>query len=387
MRNLDGSRRAGCDNILKKTSGVFKNVHLNRLFGIILSCLLVFVSVVSSPVYVDAASHSTFPIMSFTSEERALQNEVLLSAPEAVIDQQIQKDLQSYQQGSSFSLLSYLYYVPEERNQGHIGNCWVWAGTGCMEIALNVQLGIMDRLSVQYLDSLYSDGSGDDWAGNGGTAADFADFYDDQQMIISWANINAYYQDYNSDDSAAVDASEIATNSSYLLDSVDYAQIRTYDVGQETAIMKIKNVLNQNKGVFFAFYLANDEDWNEFYDFWDDESESSIWDYGFSDGEDWDDEEGGGHAVLCVGYDDTDPDPANHYWIMLNSWGVTPERPNGLFRVSMYYDYDAVDADGSYNTEWWTIKPEYLGTVQKGVDVAPSTSDYYHPMNMIPASW
>ena len=33
-----------------------------------------------------------------------------------------------------------------------------------MEIALDVQLGIKDRLSIQYFDSLYNNGEGEDWA-------------------------------------------------------------------------------------------------------------------------------------------------------------------------------------------------------------------------------
>jgi len=387
MRKCHPDSRLQCGNIRKGTSNIMKDTRFNRFLGIVLSCLFVFSSLVSSPAYVDAAPDAAYPVMKFTSEERALQNEILLAAPEAVVDEQIQKDLESYQQGNSFSLLSRIYYIPEERNQGHVGNCWVWAGTGVMEIALNVQLGITDRLSIQYLDSLYNGGSGDEWAGNGGYASSFADFYDEQQMIISWDNINAYYQDYNSDDSAAIDAGEIATNSGYLLESVDYAQIKTHGVGQQAAIMNIKNILNQDKGVFFSFYLANDNDWNQFYDFWNEESEDFIWNYGFSDGEDWDDEEGAGHAVLCVGYDDSDPDPANHYWIMLNSWGNNQGRPNGLFRVSMYYDYDVADSDGSYNTQWGTIDPTYLGAIQQGIEEASENSDFINSKVVTPAGW
>lgn len=30
---------------------------------------------------------------------------------------------------------------------------------------------------------------------------------------------------------------------------------------------------------------------------------------------------------------------ANHYWIVLNSWGTTTNRPKGIFRVKMYANY------------------------------------------------
>ncbi|MDD4923820.1 MAG: C1 family peptidase [Dehalococcoidales bacterium] len=359
----------------------------NRLLAVFLSFLFVLCSVFSSSVAIDAASVNSYPIMPITQQEKALQSELFLSVPEAIIDRQIQKELQSYETGNSFNLLSHLYYVPEERNQGRIGNCWVWAGTGCMEIALNVQLGITDRLSIQYFDSLYNDGFGDDWAGNGGTAAQFADFYDAHQMIISWSNINAYYQDYNAGNNATISSEKIAENSGYLIDSVDYGLIRTHRVGEDTAITRIKNILNQDKGIFFAFYLADDEDWRQFYDFWKYEPESSIWNQGFSDGKEWNNEEGGGHAVLCVGYDDSDPDPANHYWIMLNSWGVNDGRPDGLFRVSMYNDYDDADSDGGYNSYWWTVEPDYLGAVQRGIDTLPGISGHNNPKDAVPAIW
>ncbi len=257
-------------------NGMFNKIFHNRLFSFVLCLLFIFISVSAMPLNIEAASVNNYPVMHISQQEKALQNELFLSAPKAVIDRQIQKELQSFQSGNSFSLLSHLYYIPEERDQGYIGNCWVWAGTGCMEIALNVQLGITDRLSIQYLDSLYNNGEGDDWAGNGGFASSFADFYDEHQFIISWDNINAYYQDYNSVDRAAVSADNIATNSGYLLESVDYAQIRTHRVGEDSAIMAIKNILNQNMGIFFAFYLTDDEDWRQFYDFWKYEPESSV---------------------------------------------------------------------------------------------------------------
>jgi hypothetical protein len=87
---------------------------------------------------------------------------------------------------------------------------------------------------------VFNNGEGEDWAGNGGHASWFADFYNENQFIVSWSNINAFYQDYEGGDSAAVSADEIATNSGYLLESVDYGIVDTFDVNEDTAIMKIK---------------------------------------------------------------------------------------------------------------------------------------------------
>jgi hypothetical protein len=52
-----------------------------------------------------------------------------------------------------------------------------------------------------------------------------------------------------------------------------------------------------------------------------------------------------------VGYDISDPN--NPYWIMLNSWGPTSGRPDGLFRVSMNMNYN------SSNFQWETLQNIY----------------------------
>ena len=361
----------------------------NRLRLIALSFLIVS-SFVPSHSYIYAASSPAYPVMRFTAEERELQNEILLNAPEAVIDEQIQKDLQTNLQGSALSLLSRISYIPAQRAQGNNGNCWVWAGTGVMEIALNVQLGITDRLSIQYLDSNYNGGSGLNWAGNGGTASKFANFYNSQKIIIPWSNTNAYYQDYSSTTAAAVPASAISTLPNYPLTSVTSAIIQTYGIGNAATILNIKNILNQNKGIYFGFYLANSTDWNQFKNFWSTQPESTIWNYGFSDGKIYNDTTGGGHAVLCVGYDDSDPDPSKHYWIMLNSWGITAGRPNGLFRIPMEYNYNVADSTGGYNTAWWTITPIYsipVPMVSKMPSVPSVPSAFINPKDKVPGYW
>jgi len=259
-----------------------------------------------------------------------------------------------------------------------------------MEIALNVQRGITDRLSIQYLVSNYNNGSGSNWAGNGGTASEFANFYDSKKIIIPWSNLNANYQDYYSTSGSSVPASAISTIPNYPLTSVTTARIQTYGVGTASAILNIKTILNQNKGIYFGFYLANSADWSQFKNFWNTQPESTIWNYGFSDGKVYNSVTGGGHAVLCVGYDDSDPDPSKHYWIMLNSWGTTAGRPNGLFRIPMEYNYNVADSTGSYNTAWWTITPTYsipVPMASKMLSVPSVPSAFINPKDKVPGYW
>jgi hypothetical protein len=255
-----------------------------------------------------------------------------------------------------------------------------------MEIALNAQRGITDRLSIQYLDSNYSGPAG--WAGNGGTASEFANFYNSQKIIIPWSNTNAYYQDFYSTTAPAVPASAISTVPNYPLTSVTAERIQTYGVSTASAILNIKTILNQNKGIYFGFYLANSADWNQFKSFWATQPESTIWNYGFSDGKIYNETTGGGHAVLCVGYDDSDPDPNKHYWIMLNSWGITAGRPNGLFRIPMEYNYNVADSTGDHNTAWWTITPTYsMPMVTKMPSVPSVPSAFINPKDKVPCFW
>ena len=89
------------------------------------------------------------------------------------------------------NLLPYLDYNALQRDQNPTGNCWVWVGTGLMEITHQVKDGIRDPLSIQYFDSTYHGGAGLTWAGNGGTLANFVDFYQQQKIAIPASNANA----------------------------------------------------------------------------------------------------------------------------------------------------------------------------------------------------
>jgi hypothetical protein len=107
--------------------------------------------------------------------------------------------------------------------------------------------------------------------------------------------------------------------------------------------------------VFFAFFLPTNEEWRKFFRFWAYQPESSVIELDYACGKEY--KEGGGHAVLCVGYDDTDP--LNGYWIMLNSWGASSNRPAGLFRVRMDMNYDCQYPGVGQAFYWQTLDISY----------------------------
>ncbi len=281
----------------------------------------------------------------------------------------------------SFSLLDYLEYSPSERDQGHCGNCWVWAGTGIMEVALNLENGIRDRLSIQYFNSNYHGGTGD-WAGNGGDLPWFADFYAETGMAIPWSNTNAYWQDGNLGYDAShtsVPADTISAPPHYSISHAESQLVPTWETGESAAITNIKAVLRQGRAMQFGFYLA---DWQPFFNFWSNQPETDIWEPEVADGGTWTWDDLGGHGVLCVGYNDS-PGEDNDYWIMLNSWGTTEGRPNGLFRVDMHLNYDCqfqVPGEGwYYNFDWQTLDIDFscygFGDPQRGTKLCVDTAE------------
>lgn len=348
-----------------------------RMFLLLLLCIMLQLPVLSTVWPASAAMESAqpqnfyaftdngttlkYPVMPQSPEQKKAEALQILMAPLAPVDGQAQMlSTEGNGQGGNFSLLPYLNYVPAERNQNpNCGNCWVWTGTGVMEIALAEQKDIKDRFSIQYFNSTYQNGTGPNWACCGGNPNSFVTIYSTiLGKAIPWSNAGASFRDGPQTCAAgtSVPAGTITTTPYYRISSIGPAQlISTHNLGDDRqAIMNIKSILNQNKAVYFAYGLASTADWLTFQNWWDDSLETVIWNQGYSCGKPWT-MTGGWHAVLCVGYNDEDPNPDNHYWLILNSWGAPAGRPNGLFRIRMYGDYDCADSLGNANTLWWTI--------------------------------
>jgi hypothetical protein len=88
-----------------------------------------------------------------------------------------------------------------------------------------------------------------------------------------------------------------------------------------------------------------------------------LWNQDKFCGKEFDTNGGMGHATALVGYNDDDPNPKNHYWIILNSEGTADGlRPNGIFRVPMQMNYDCGIKMGS--TPDYAVHFEIMGAKQ-----------------------
>ena len=260
------------------------------------------------------------------------------SAELAYINPKIQEEIEAT---VDFSILPLIDYIPSERSQGWCGNCWAWPATALLEIALNVQKGIFDRLSVQYINScgeVYNP-SGMYQIGccEGGNLATFANFYQKTDMAIPWSNTNANWQDNRAQ--CRTDCDTISTIPHYPITKILARTIKTTRIDESEAISNIKNILHQERGVYFTILFPDSEVLGDFQDFWRNNDEQYVYNLDYSCGVPYVEEEAAGHAVLCVGYHDDPNTDTNDYWIMLNSWGSSNKRPNGLFRIDMHMNY------------------------------------------------
>ncbi len=289
-------------------------------------------------------------------ETRKKWEELSLTGPRSYIDPNIKP------KRTTVSLLSHLQYTPSVRDQGNCGDCWVWAGTACLAIALDRQESIKDRLSVQLVNSCYTTS----YACCGGWAENLANWYNTRGYCVPWSNTNAYWQDGGrqcGNGSSLVSCGSISTSPQYAISSCSASYITTHGVSQATAIANIKNVLDQGKAVWFAFYAPTVAAGNAFMNFWNNNLEYQYLGH-FLDsescGQAWDPVNGWGHAVLCYGYDDSDP--SNPVWYMLNSWGTTANRSHGTFYVDMDMNYSCQMADSKYNYYWASYDVTFGGS-------------------------
>ena len=169
--------------------------HLRKQ-GILLLLLAMTSSLMGGVAWADeentthlAASPDQLTIMQPDRETLERWVEDYNSAPPANVDSEAE-GLQASTFTVAHSVLSLLEYDPGTRDQGSCGNCWAWAGTGCLGVALNVQEGTRDRLSVQYINSCQDGEIGKDCC-DGGNLSDFADFYTTTGKAIPWDNSNA----------------------------------------------------------------------------------------------------------------------------------------------------------------------------------------------------
>lgn len=295
------------------------------------------------------------------------------TAPQVTIDPNIQRRLMTKDLDglpTSINLLNFIRYEADERRQGDCGNCWVWTGTGILEIALNVKNGIKNRLSVQHFNSCY-DSYDNSYPCCGGWLDEFSQWYGATptswpfppsiDYIIPWSNLNAFWQDAADgricgSGRSLVSCDSMNTAVNYPITHIQAETIPTRGIAQIDAINNIKNVLNQRRGVWFSWFLENQTRWNDFHNYWWGFTETDIWNPDpHCNPVSWVNGQGGGHAVLIVGYNEDDPLPANHYWLVLNSWGSHDGRPNGLFRIPMHMQYDCNFQDSN-----GTTKPRYL---------------------------
>jgi len=189
-----------------------KGKVMGKIFGTTLVlCLVLALSVAGGLATRGAQADDgarTYPIMHPDRETLGKWVEAYNIAPKAHIDME---GFQIPSPRGSLNLLDHLEYIPDERDQGYCNNCWAWAGTGCLGIALDVQEGIEDRLSVQYINSCQSSVIRKTCC-DGGWLSDLADFYTATDIAIPWSNTNAHWQDGDASCDTACSTISTTTN-------------------------------------------------------------------------------------------------------------------------------------------------------------------------------
>lgn len=272
----------------------------------------------------------------------------------------------------SVNLLPNLHDNPITRDQGNTGTCWLWGFTAVMSIDYDVQHGgapaLTNGLSVEF--AAANLGFVNSSLQSGGSPETFKHFYEAVGFALPWTN--AVWTDGSGCNKTP--SAWITTQPNCPLSQVTFTQLPTWTNDQPFAIATIKSVLDAGKPLWFNLTLANETDWSIFMAYWGKSNltEDAIIDLAYGAGHMLVFEQGGGsHTMACVGYDDTDANPANHYWLILNSWGtVDGHRPNAVFHMVMNTQYDASVTNNMqpYRMfEFGTLDTVWSDKVHKGV--------------------
>jgi hypothetical protein len=291
----------------------------------------------------------------------------------------------------SVSVLDHFHYTPGLRDQTPTGTCWIWASTAIMSMYFDKQFSgnpvLQEGLSVQFLASnAWMVGSNLNAGGHFGMTKAF---YDMIGYAIPYSNIGAAWDTTFS--VGEVRPSLIASgtswrasgNTAFPIAGIDLSQVDTWDISQTEAIRNLKSVLDAGYPVGLLYFLPTTADWDIFDAFWANEPATSIINMDYAKDHTWD-KGGCGHWTVLVGYNDTDSDPAKHYWTMLNTHGtVDGTRPDATFRMAMNIDYSAQftgNPDPIHNLYLWvvmdtTFAPKNSPLPAKGLESVALTVD------------
>jgi len=243
-------------------------------------------------------------------------------------------------------------------NQGYCSNCWVWSGTAAVAQSYKLHSGNAVPLSVQFFNSNYFDGNigqvkPHDWACTSGTPTIFANSYNaglnqnypDGPFVIPWSNTLAGYADFHISDApnatTQLPKDWMSTTPHFRFTSMEAKRlvansdlIHTADV-----ISNLTEVLAEGNVIVYTLYFPDAASSKDFVDFSNNASEDTLYDPSEMDKKYWID--GMGHAMVIVGYNRTDANPDNRYWIVQDSYGTRSNRPTGQFRLKMNMNYNA----------------------------------------------
>ncbi|MFA6333550.1 MAG: C1 family peptidase [Methanoregula sp.] len=294
---------------------------------------------------------------------------------------ELKEEFAEYDNAPYYDAASEPAYVPNELTnefpktslaewkQGSCGSCWVWTGTALLAQSLYQFTGTATPLSVQFFISNYENGNigydkPHDWACTGGSPEVFAQAYtsgmnqnyDGEPFVIPWSNYNASYMDINTPDSGYTQTAqppEFITTSP----NIGFSRITAKRVladpptNQTAAVENISTALNDGKVIYYGIIWPNETASDVFDTFFYNEDDTTFYDPDTLNESPYNvTKDGGGHAMVLIGYNMTDTDKTKHYWIIQNSWGTTSStHPNGQFRLKMWMNYSA-----TFNDPNWT---------------------------------